>query len=238
MAEPIGALRVELSAGWASLEQTFNKASRKSKALEKTLGGLGRKLTKLGTNVKASGQSMLPLSAAMAAVGVGAAVTASKFEASMTRMNSIANVSADEIQMVRDRILELATVSGVGPQKLAEAMMFISSTTSDTSTALEILEVAAKAASAGLGEAADVGKAITSIVNSYGSANITAARAADILAATVKAGGAAASELAPTLANVIPIAAQLGINFEEVGANIATVTKLGVPAEQAVTQLA
>ena len=93
-------------------------------------------------------------------------------------------------------------------------------------------------AGVGLGEAADVGKAVTSIVNSYGSANITAARAADILAATVKAGGAAASELAPTLANVIPIAAPLGISFEEVGANIATVTKLGVPAEQAVTQLA
>ena len=43
--------------------------------------------------------------------------------------------------------------------------------------------------------------------------------------------------LAPTLANVIPFAAQMGISFEEVGANLATLTKLGVPATEAVTQL-
>src|SRR6185436_2567381 len=134
-------------------------------------------------------------------------------------------------------ILDLAPAVGIGPQALADAMTKISSTVADTSVALEILDISAKGSAAGMGTALDVAGALTAVINSYGSQNITAARAADILTKAVQLGGAEAKELAPTLANVVPIAAQMGVSFEEVGANIATLTKLGVPAAEAVTQL-
>jgi hypothetical protein len=46
-----------------------------------------------------------------------------------------------------------------------------------------------------------------------------------------------AETLAPVLGRVTPLAATLGITFEEVGASIATFTKLGVSAEEAATGL-
>lgn len=198
----------------------------------------GDKAATLGTNLTNVGNKLtLGLTAPILAAGAASLSFSSKFEAAMTRLVSVAGVADGELQMVRDRILELSPQTGVGPLALAEAMTKVSSTVDNTTTALEILEMAAKGSAAGLGEAVDVAGAITAIVNSYGAANITAARAADILAQAVKDGGAEAKELAPTLANVVPLAAQLGISFEEVGANIATVTKLGVPASEAVTQL-
>ncbi len=195
-------------------------------------------LMRSGKLMQSTGRALLPLSVAMAAVGVGAVVMAAKFEAATSKLVSIANVAEGEIDGVKKAILALGPATGVGPMELVEAMMLISSTTSNTATAMKILETAARASSAGLGTAADFGKALTSVINSYGEENITAARAADILAASIKAGGAEASTIAPQLANVVPIAAQLGISFEEVAANISAVTQLGTPTEQAFTQLA
>jgi len=161
-----------------------------------------------------------------------------EFEAATTRLVSLAGVSKEELGGVRDRILELGPATGIGPNALAEAMYKVSSTTRDTSVGLEILEVAAMGSAAGMGDAKDVAGALTAVINSYGSSNIDAAKAGDILTRAVRDGGAEAKELAPTLANVVPFAAQLGISFEEVAANIATVTKVGVPASEAVTSLA
>lgn len=196
---------------------------------------------KLGA-MSASAKSVgMTLSAAISVPLAGAAVAAlhlsGEFEATTTKLVSLAGVSKGELAGVKQHILDLAPAVGIGPNALAEAMYKISSTVADTKTALEILDIAAKGSAAGMGEAVDVAGALTAVINSYGAANITAARAGDILTQTVRDGGAEAKELAPTLANIVPIAAQLGVSFEEVGANIATVTKLGIPTAEAVTQL-
>ncbi len=74
-------------------------------------------------------------------------------------------------------------------------------------------------------------------MQAYGKENISAARAADILTATVREGNLEASELAPVLGRVIGLASQLDTGFEEVGASIATFTRLGVDSAEAVTGL-
>lgn len=194
-------------------------------------------LSKIGDNMQKFGRDTAVLSGTVAAIGAASVVAAMAFDKSLTMMSTLAGVAEKDVGMVRDRILELSGAVGKGPQELADAMMAISSTTSDTTTALQILEVAAKASSVGMGEAKDVGRALTAVINAYGAEQITAARAGDILTQAVKDGGAEASELAPVLANVIPAAAQLGISFEQVAASLATTTKLGTPAAEAVTQL-
>lgn len=197
------------------------------------------KLTLLGRGFREAGAlatalfTVPILGAAKAVIEFGG-----QFEATTTKLVSLAGVSQDELEGVRQHILALAPTVGIGPNALAEAMVKVSSTTSDTKVALEILDIAAKGSAVGMGEAVSVAGALTAIINSYGKENITAARAGDILTKAVRDGGAEAKELAPTLANVVPWAAKLGVSFEEVAANIATVTKLGVPTSEAVTELA
>lgn len=197
-----------------------------------------RNLQSFGSSMTGAGLALTAGITAPLTVAAAAAVSfSSTFKASMVRLVSIAGVLPHELADVKQHILDLAPAVGIGPQALAKAMTKVSSTVSDTKTALEILDIAAQGTKAGFGEVVDVAGALTTVVNSYGAANITAAEAANILAQAVKEGGAEARELAPTLANVVPFAAQLGVSFQEVAANIATMTKLGVPTAEAVTSL-
>jgi len=209
----------------------------KLNAAADALDAVGAKWTKFSTQVSNAAQAFLPLSLAVAGAGTAATVASASFEASLTKLSTLAGVSADDLALVKQHILDLAPAVGIGPQALADAMTVVSSTVENTTTALSILDTAAKASAAGLGDAKDVARALTSIINSYGEANIDAARAGDILVATVKAGGAEAGEMAGVLGRVIPLAAQVGINFEEAGAFLATFTKLGVDASEATTAL-
>ncbi|RMH48618.1 MAG: phage tail tape measure protein, partial [Alphaproteobacteria bacterium] len=74
-------------------------------------------------------------------------------------------------------------------------------------------------------------------VQAYGAANLTATEAVDKLTAIVREGNLAAEELAPALGRVLPIAAALGVSFDEVGANVAAFTRLGISAAESVTAL-
>lgn len=221
--------------GTITLEDQFSSTLKVVQANLKATAG---QLNSMGDSFSKAGRAMaMGITAPLVAASGASLLFSGTFEESMSRLVSLAGVSKSELTKVKDTILELAPTVGIGPQALADAMTVVSSTVSDTRVALDILKIAAKGSAAGMGETKDVAKALTAVVNSYGAANITAARAGDILTQTVKDGGAEAKELAPTLANVVPMAAQLGISFEQVGANIATFTKLGVPATEAVTSL-
>lgn len=208
-----------------------DEASVALKTFTGHLSDIGTSLTRAGTTLT------IGLTAPLVAAAGASLLFSGNFEASMTRLVSLAGVSQDELAGVKEHILDLAPAVGIGPQALADAMTKVSSTVSDTNKAMAILDTSAKLSAAGMGTAVDVAGALTAVLNSYAGTGLTAARAADILTQSVKDGGAEAKELAPVLANVVPIAAQLGVGFEEVGANIATLTKLGVPAAEAVTQL-
>ena len=222
-----------------------DEMSGKLREASGVLSKFGDNAGKTAANLAAFGSSAtsagMALSAGITApilAAAGASVYFSgQFESTMVKLHTLAGVASEDLTKVKNHILELAPAVGIGPQALALAMTKISSTVSDTTVALEILDISARGSAAGLGEAVDVAGALTSVINSYGSANITAARAGDILTQAIKDGGAEAKELAPTLANVVPFAAAMGVSFEEVAANLATMTKLGVPATEAVTSL-
>jgi len=208
-------------------------------------GGLGGaadhssyKLVLLGRGMREAG---IIATAAFTVPILGAAAASIKlggdFETITSRLVSLANVTAEDLPRVKQAILDMAPAVGVGPVALANALYSVSSTTTDTTEALNILRESAKLAAGGLGETQDVAKALTTVVNSYGKENIDAAKAADIMVASIRAGGAEAKDLAPVLSSVVPFAAKLGVSFQEVAANIAVITRLGVPTAEAVTQL-
>lgn len=163
---------------------------------------------------------------------------AADFELVTQKLSALANVAESDLGRVREQLLGMAPAVGVGPVELAKGMYAVSSTVDDASQALDILQRSAKLSAVGLGETEVVAKALTTVIKAYPKGMYDAARAADILVKGIKMGGAEANELAPTLAKVIPFAAKMGVSFEEVSANLATITQLGVPTSEAVTSLA
>ena len=102
---------------------------------------------------------------------------------------------------------------------------------------METLEASAKAAAVGLGEVEQIADLATSALNAYGEENISAVDATDVLTAAVREGKLEASELAGSMGRVLPIASAMGVQFHEVGAAFAALSRTGTNAAEAATQV-
>jgi TP901 family phage tail tape measure protein len=205
--------------------------SRSATQIGQTLGNIGQNLSRTGRSL--STNLTLPL------VAAGAAVThfALDFDTTMRQVVGLTDITAEEIDGVREKILALGPAVGKGPQELGEAFYFIASAGFKANEALEVLETSAKASAAGLGETQTIAQLLGGVINAYGRENITAARAADILTEAVSQGTAEAAGLATVLGNVVPGAAALGVSFDQVTAALAGMTLVGVGVEEAATSL-
>lgn len=208
--------------------QGFNRALDRA---QRKLRTMGRKLDQTGRTL--STRVTVPLAAA----GAAAVKMRVDFESSMTRIQSLVGHSSEQVAEWSDQLLELGPKVGKGPKELADAMFFITSAGLEGNAALEALTASAQASAAGLGETQIVADAVTSAMNAYGQANLDAAQATSVLVATVKEGKAGAEEIAPVLGRLLPVASELGVEFHEVGAAIAAMTRVGAKADEAATSL-
>lgn len=191
----------------------------------------GGRMKKVGTDLTT--HLTLPLAAA----GVASVKMSLDFEKSFSRMQGLAGVSADEVDGLKEAVMGLAGETGKAPQELAEALYFVRSAGLAGQDALDALEMSAKGAAAGLGDTVAVADAVTSAMNGYGSSVLSAAEATDVLVATAREGKVEASQLGPQMGRLIPIAAELGISFNDVGAAVAFLSRSNGDASLTATML-
>jgi TP901 family phage tail tape measure protein len=103
--------------------------------------------------------------------------------------------------------------------------------------ALEFMQVASKAAIAGVTDVSTAVDGLTTTVNAFGLESSQTQAVADSMFAAVKGGKTTFEELSAALFNVAPAAAAAGVDFQEINAAIATLTASGVPTKIATTQL-
>lgn len=191
----------------------------------------GQRMSQVGGTLT-RGVTLPLLAAGGAAVKLG-----TDFDTAFSRMVGLAGVPAAEVDSLKESVLDLAGETAVAPQELADALYFAASAGLDAAGAMDAVTFAAKASAAGMGSAQAIVGLTASAVESYGKANIDAARATDILTAAVRAGRADPEELAGTLGRVLPVASQLGISFEEVGGAVAYLSNVFGDTNRTVTAL-
>lgn len=199
--------------------------------IRKALGDIGRSMSETGSRMTVG------ITAPVIALGSAVLNIGKDFDTVLNRAVGLAGVSRDAIGGIRKEIVDLGTEVGKTPQELAEAFYFVASAGFEANEAMEVLRTSAIASAAGLGKTQDVAKVLGLTINSYGRENITAARAADILAAAVEEGTAEADAFASVLGRVVPTAATLGVSFEQVTASLAAMTVAGLSADEAATSL-
>jgi TP901 family phage tail tape measure protein len=215
---------------------------------KKAMGDAGRATTsaadkagnfkKLGQSTANLGDSLTRnLTVPLIAAGAAAVKMSLDFDSTFAQMQATAGVSAGEVDGLKESVLGLAGETARSPQELAEALMMIRSSGFDGAAAMDVLEMSAKGAASGMGETSEVANAITNVLNGYGQANITAAEAMDVLTASVQEGKAEASDMAPQFGRLVPIAAELGVSFSDVGGSLAFLTKATGDASQSSTAL-
>lgn len=204
-----------------------------------------RQLVKASTQMKKTGQQMksfgksltVGLTLPITALGIAVTKMGQSFDKEMTKIETLVGVDSKLVQKFEKDIIALGPAVGKGPKELAEALFVVTSAGERTSAAMEIVTQAAKASAVGLGDTAVIARSVTAAMQAYGKTGLDASRATDVLVATVREGNLEAASLAGSLGRVIGIASQVGVTFEDVGSFIATFTRLGVGAEEAVTSL-
>lgn len=206
------------------VSKIVNAAGRR---MQRTFASLGRMVKRFALVAKI----------ALIAAGVAAGKMAVDFEASLSKIVGLVGVSRKQVQAWREDLLTLGAEVGKGPRELADALFFLTSAGLRGQDAIDALRSSAQAATAGLGETKSVADAITSAMAAYRDANLSAADATGILVAIVREGKKEAGDFAPAIGRVIPIASEMGISFDQVGAALASMTLTGLNADEAVTAL-
>ena len=209
-------------------------STRLTKELKKAKAGL----KKFSESATKAGRSMTTgLTLPLAGAAAGAVKAAVGFETSMTQIQSLVGLSAETVQGFEQDVKRLSGETAQAPKDLADAMFFITSAGLRGADAVDVLEASAKAAAIGLGDTATVADLATSALNAYGAENLSAVQATDTMVAAVREGKLEASELAGSMGRVLPIASAMGVQFNEVGAAFAALSRTGTNAAEAATQI-
>jgi len=137
---------------------------------------------------------------------------------------------------MKEELLDMAGALG-STTELTKGLYMALSASVEPAKAVEFVGVAAKFAKAGLTDMAASVDVLTTILNAYGLEAEDAARVSDVLFQTVKDGKITGQQLASSLGVVINTAAIMGVELEEVTAAVASLTKVGVPAQTAMVAL-
>ncbi len=208
------------------------------KKFNNDLKSASHKMRRFGQNMKRNGQQMTQsITLPIVAIGAASVKMGVDFENSMNKIVGQVGIAREEVEGMRKDFIRVSRETGKSMNELGDAMFFVQSAGLRGADAVEALEISARASAAGMGETKVIADLLTSAINAYGKENLDAALAGDILAAAVREGKAEASQLAASMGQVLPIASEMGVSFDQVAAAQAAMTRTGTDAATASTQL-
>lgn len=159
-----------------------------------------------------------------------------EFDKSVAEVNSILPENQKLTEENTETFLGLAAAYGTGAAEQAKSFyQVISAGITDTKEAFNALEVANKAATAGLTSTQTAIDVLTSLFNVYGRSGETIESISDKLFRTVQLGKTTFEQLAGSIGRLAPIAKSAGIGLGDLAGTVAQLTKGGISTEEAVT---
>lgn len=179
-------------------------------------------------------------SATAAVVGFGAA-SLDAFGDFQTGVNEIFSIlpgiTDDAMRQMESSIQAFMERTGRSTQEATGAIYEALSAGVPQDNIWEFMRVANMAAVGGVTDLQTAVDGLTSVVNAYGAEAYSAGEASDILFEAVRLGKLNMEDLSNFMYQVVPVAAAMGVELEDVAAALAVMTSQGVPAQVATTQL-
>jgi len=209
--------------------KSLNDQLKKAETTSKGIGGIYAKVA--------------TVLSAIAGVAIGGAFKEgldqlSEFNLKIAEINTLLPQTNQVSKNTEMAIKRLSGAYGKDARDLAKAYYdIISAGSQDATESLDLLSAATRTSVVGITDVKTATGAILSVLNAYGTENISAMEAGQKLFATVQAGRTNFEELSASIGEVIPIAAQLGIPLEELGGILAVSTRISGSTAKSVTQL-
>lgn len=224
MADVLESLVVKLALDGSDYNDNIKKA-------QGSLDGFAGSAKSIGGNLTTG--VTLPL------LGVGAAAVklSTDFNSGLANIASL-GVAEDHVLDLKTGIQDLAIATGKSTDDIVSGAYDVISTWGDTADTLDLVEINARSAAAGLATTQDAIALTSAVTKGYGDTSKEATQhAADLAFQTVNLGQTTFPELASSIGKVVPIAAALGVSQEELFGQMATLTGVTGGAAEVTTQL-
>lgn len=162
-----------------------------------------------------------------------------EYEQSLKNVASLSDDVVNNYDQINRTLKSYSTQIPVKSTKeLADAMYQAVSAGYKWEDALKLVEQAGKGSVAGLATVPESMNALISVMNAFGYTGKDTAMVMDRLFQTVRKGVTTFPEIASSMSQVAPVAAMVGIKFEDLMASMVTLTKMKIPLSEAVTKMA
>ena len=206
----------------------IGKADKDVDALNKSIG----KLTKVATG------ALVGAGVAATKFGVDSIKAFTSFDKQMREVFTLLpGISNQAMEQMKADVLDFSREAGRLPEEVIPAVYQSISAGVPQENVFDFLKVASQAAEGGATNLITAVDGITSAMNAYGPATLSAAQASDLMFTAVKGGKTDFTQLSNSMFNVIPTASALNVEFGNITAALAAMTAQGTPTSVATTQL-
>lgn len=215
--------------------KNFNNELKRTEAASSVVGQLGAKFQATGQKIKEAGRKFQYISIGAGLAFGKAAKDTAEYEKALAKVSTISDESQVPIKKLGKEILKLSNTYGLSSTELSEATYQALSASIQTKDVAKFVETSAKLAKTGFLETNEAVDVLTTTINAYGYKAKDAGTISDKLIEIQNRGKVTVQELANNMGQVIPTAAALGVNFDNLGAAYIVMTKKGIDAANATT---
>lgn len=253
----------ELKKGLDDARKGLKATRKEGGAAQEAIEGLGRSSRRTGKKLKDTGRDAKSLNeqvrdvakkagtAAVAYLGFSRALDLTrrgarfmtdetkKLDTAMTQVRTISDRVGANFDELTDKVQALSFSIPKTPDDLGMGLyQTLSAGFADASDAADVLTSSAMLAAAGLLDTNTSVDAVTTMMNAYGIEAARASEVTDLFFTIVEQGKINVPQLAQNIGNVATNAALAGLDMNELGAAIATMTKFGRNSAETMTSLA
>lgn len=229
-------LQREITATEQNLKSLEKQANSSAAALQK-IGTAGEKIKKAGDSIESAGKKILPVSAAVAGVGVAAVKTAADFDASMSKVAAVSGAAGEDFDRLREKAREMGSKTKFSATEAADAMNYMAMAGWKTEDMLSGIEGIMNLAAASGEDLATTSDIVTDALTALGMKAEDSARLADILAAAASNANTNVSMMGESFKYAAPVAGALGYSAEDVAIALGLMANSGIKASMAGTTL-
>lgn len=206
---------------------------------ERGINEAEKKLAAAGKRMKTVGKALsFAVTAPIVAISGFSLKASIDFNKAMANIATLIPDNAERVQELKKGIQDLSIATGKSTGDLADGMYQVISAFGDSADSLKILEINARAGTAGVATTLDAINLTSAVTKNYGDTSAAASqKAADLAFKTVELGQTTFPELANAIGRVAPLTAQLGLSQEDLFTGFAALTGVTGDAARVSTQL-
>lgn len=229
----LGSMKTQMAAAKQSVSGFSDKLTEHERIQKRT----AKSIEQTGSKISGLSDKMALLSAPILAAATAGFKLHSDFANGIAKISTLVDTTVVSMQQISNEIRAVSDETGAGVADLSESVYQAISAGVDAAHAVEFVKNMTIASKAGFTDTTTAVNGVTTVLNAYGKSAEEATAITDQMLLAQNFGKTSFGEMAQSLGNVIPIAAQLNVSTQELFGSIAVLTKNGIQTSEAITGL-